>query len=197
MVILIDAYNLLKFLYGATISERHKDQLIALLNRYVRRKPHTIYVIFDGDSYTEPIYRGPHYISNGNKVDGVKVFYAGYGKSADDVLIEMMKQNWAYDGLLVTNDRALRRQAAPFSIDSLAVKLFYDIISERTHPVSKIPTDTGVQKYTTTKADADLDALLMTDTSPMMLKDETQDSTYVSKDMSKDQKRYFAKLKRL
>jgi len=189
MVILVDAYNLLKYLYGALVNERHKEQLIALLNRYVRRKSHTVYLVFDGGDSTRPMQY---------KKGLITIVYAGYGKSADDVLIDMMKQNWAFDGLLVSNDRALRSHATPFSIDSIGVKLFYDIISERTHPVVSKPTDPGIKKYDTTASDATLDDLLMADTNSMIGKDEIQDDEgYMSSGMPKDQKRYLVKLKRL
>lgn len=187
MVILIDAYNVLKYRYGNKVGMRQQEQLIHTLQQYVKRKLHKIYLVFDGGSSRLPIQH-----SQGS----ITIIYSGYQETADQVLIELMQQPWAFDGLLVSNDRALRLYATPFNIDCLSVTAFYDIIGNRSAKTAA-PTVTS-KKYSSTISDPALDALLMADET-IIIKDEDPNNSRNSpvQTLGKEQKRYQAKIKRL
>lgn len=120
MIILIDGYNVLRgVLEGREASEQMRNQFLIQLGRYVRRKKHSIIVIFDGGSNHLP-----------EKMDqyGVHVVYSGYVESADDLIKKKLITLYGKDALLVSSDRELNDWAAKYDVPSIDAQDFYDLL---------------------------------------------------------------------
>lgn len=121
MILIIDAYNLIKQISGQNfIEEGLRQRFIDRLIYYARAKSLEILLVFDGGDgfqYT----RKP-----------VTVFYSGPTESADDLIQELL-DNFAMKALqsqvlLVTCDRELLNIARDSNIGSLSVTLFYSYL---------------------------------------------------------------------
>lgn len=121
MVIIIDAYNLIKQISGQDfIEEGLRQRFIDRLWRYARAKSLEILLVFDGGD-------GFQYTKK-----PVTVFYSGPTESADDLIQELL-DNFAIKALqsqilLVTCDRELLNIARDSNIESVPVKLFYSYL---------------------------------------------------------------------
>lgn len=121
MILIIDAYNLIKQISGQNFIEGGlRQRFIDRLMRYARAKSLEILLVFDGGDgfqYT----RKP-----------VTVFYSGPTESADDLIQELL-DNFAAKALqsqvlLVTCDRELLNIARDSNIGSLSVTIFYSYL---------------------------------------------------------------------
>lgn len=121
MIIIIDAYNLIKQISGLDfIGERLRQRFIDRLIRYARAKSLEILLVFDGGD-------GFQYTKK-----SVTVFYSGPTESADDLIQELLA-NFATKALqsqilLVTCDRELLNVAQDAKIGSLPVVQFYSYL---------------------------------------------------------------------
>lgn len=78
MIIIVDGYNVLRgVLDGREASEQARNQFLAQLGRYARRKKHKIILIFDGGSSPMPEKTEQH---------GINLVYSGYIDTADDLI---------------------------------------------------------------------------------------------------------------
>ncbi len=118
MILIIDAYNLIKQISGIDfVTEGLRQKFIDRLVRYAQAKSLEILLVFDGGDgfqYT----RKP-----------VTVFYSGQVESADDLIQELLASfaSKAFQAqiLLVTCDRELLNVAQAVKISSLSVTQFY------------------------------------------------------------------------
>lgn len=116
MVIVIDAYNMLKQDFGSIfIPPEAQEQFLDELWAYSKRKRHTLLVVFDGGPEVRP-----------TKVvrDSLHIIYAGRQRSADDTIKELVETLNPLDTLLITSDRGLRTYASRYAIISLEPSLF-------------------------------------------------------------------------
>ena len=150
MHIIIDGYNLLKQRYpGMYVEDTVRDQFARVLGAYQKRRGHHIVLIYDGGIDPWPILQTKA---------GIKVIYAGFGRTADDYIKYYIAEHHQEDLLLVSSDRELDHWASKYSIASMDSLSFYDIISDRTaHEHKQKP---GAAIKTTTTEDTDLDALM-------------------------------------
>jgi len=120
MIILIDAYNLLKtILHTQFIHNTERIKFLALFERYARLSNNEIIIVFDGENEDyeyEKIY------------SHIQVYYSGYKQTADDVIKIKLKSSQGLDILLVTLDRELRQYAEQCKIESIGVVEFYEIL---------------------------------------------------------------------
>jgi len=121
MIIVIDAYNILKNISRKSlITHQERLAFIATIARYNKNKKHTIHLIFDGGC--DGAY--PHY-------SNMRVIFSGNTKTADDIIQDLIVSLPADDSLVVTSDRHLVDYAHSHSIVSLDSLVFYRFI---THP---------------------------------------------------------------
>lgn len=121
MYIIIDGYNLLKTVHGHHMqSESKKQQCIALLKRYSKKKEHTIILVLDG---------GVHGLASREQHATITVIYSGADRSADDVIIEYIERCKEYDWLVVTADREIIQAAHACRAETIGPHEFYQIIT--------------------------------------------------------------------
>ncbi len=121
MIILVDAYNLLKTVLHVTfVSDGQRLQILQLFAKYAQYRPsNSVVLVFDGgqDMYeVEGMYQQ------------MTIIYAGSFQSADDVIKKRLYSLRGQDILLVTCDRDIRRYAAELDIESLGSVEFYTML---------------------------------------------------------------------
>ncbi len=120
MILLIDAYNVLKQVgRSQNIDEADRNKFVKQLVLYSQKKRHKVVLVFDGGADDAP-YR--------EKVKNVYVVYSGYSQTADDYIKQYILDNKNKDILLVSYDRELRNFASKYSIDSIGSHEFYGIM---------------------------------------------------------------------
>ncbi len=155
MVIIVDAYNLLRAVppYKKTITESERKRFIAQLHKYGRIKGHKMVVVFDGGSYEWPFKE---------QYTGLLIVYSGINDSADDYIREYIGKHRSQELLLVTSDRELNDYAAQRSIPSIDSVAFNDLLFQATKSVT-IRRDRHPQVIKTTAQECkDVDLLMQT-----------------------------------
>jgi predicted RNA-binding protein with PIN domain len=145
MVILIDAYNVLKQKIGADyINAEQQKQFVELLTEYARAKNHELIVVFDGGDYYWPYE---------HKKKKVTITFSGSRSTADDVIMQYLTSLDFQNAVLVTSDRELRAYASTVRVPSIASEDFNRLllskddslmrISQNTQPLIKQSRDTN------------------------------------------------------
>lgn len=120
MRIIIDGYNLLKQYDRA--KQLSVSTFILLLKRYAKIKSHRIDLVFDGGDSPWPFTYQEGCLT---------VTYAGYGKSADELLVLLMQENirnrW---DLFVTSDRELMCVSASNDLVTVNSHLFWQFLKK-------------------------------------------------------------------
>lgn len=120
MVLLIDAYNVLKqVMPSEKIGDRERARFIEELGRYARLRGHKVVLVFDG---------GPYDRAFQERVAGVYVVYAGWQESADDYMKRYLDEHRELDMVLVSSDREVRAAAHRFHIESIPAPDFYSVM---------------------------------------------------------------------
>ncbi len=197
MIILIDAYNLLKQLYAAEhISDRDRAEYIALLNRYSKAKRHKIILVFDGGFFDMP---------SREKEGQVMIIYAGKNKSADQAIKEYLSINKSRDLLLVSADRELVDCANKFDMVAIDPVVFDGYVRQAVaKPHEKVESATHrAQKLHPNQQNEELDQLMRQASQTLMQKPEEEDVRTVSSRrgkssvLSKKERKIMAKLSKL
>lgn len=123
MIIIIDAYNLLKtVLHTQFIQDAQRTKFLQLFEKYAqRRTSNKVILVFDGGQDPYEIEENYKYLT---------LFYSGFMQSADDIIKKKLTTYKAFDVLLVTSDRELRNYAKQYQIESLGSMEFYRILQE-------------------------------------------------------------------
>ena len=120
MILLIDAYNVLKQLKPSVqISERERKSFIEQLGQYAKKKQHKIVLVFDG---------GPYDRATQERIAGLYIVYSGALETADAYIKRYLKEHKSLDILLISSDNELRSTAARFNIESMRAPDFYKIM---------------------------------------------------------------------
>ncbi len=120
MIILVDGYNVLRgVLEGREADERARNQFLAQLGRYAKRKKHKIIVMFDGGSSPLPEREDQF---------GIEVVYSGYVDTADDLIKKKLTECHGKDVLLVSSDRELNSWGSRYDIPSIEARDFYELL---------------------------------------------------------------------
>lgn len=128
MIIVIDAYNVLKQAYCTNhIVQSSKQLFIKQLGNYSKKKGHAVIVVFDGGSFEWP---------DKEKVNGIQVVHSGIGLSADDWIKNYIELHRSFDILLVSTDRELNKYVKRFGIESIDSVDFYGLLQESVSAVS-------------------------------------------------------------
>lgn len=215
MILLIDGYNLLKqvFCHVKGKLDKQRKQLVKELGFYKHKKEDIkdIIVVFDGGLFNHATREIKH---------GVVVIFAGQKQSADDWILHHIEKNKNREFLLVSMDRELKQKAGKFGVDSINVFDFYKLLQSCLQDdVEKLFTPVGdgeLKKHSHDKVDifenceqkVDTEALdlLMEEASlnyPGFEKkenyqnDDSLERKGSSKTVSKKEKHYRAKIKKL
>jgi len=173
MKLLIDGYNLLKYIYGPSIGEQQRRAYTQTINSYARSsqsiKP---WIIYDGGSEARPT----------QEVYGlVTIVYVGWKLTADDYIQDYIntKRHNHEELLLVSSDRQLALYADQHMIPSIDAALFWRLVqrkSTRRTPMQKDSMHTRTVKLSTTH-NPDLDELMYNTHSVMPNKDDFEEVT--------------------
>jgi len=123
MILLIDAYNVVRFLHPGA-RQAHDAQVawfLKQLSQYRQAKKAEMtefIVVFDGGLFSH---------KTREIVGGIVTVYAGGGRKADDVLVAYA-QEFRQRALLITNDRELQRRAEVFKSSVMGVADFWDLV---------------------------------------------------------------------
>ncbi len=166
MIILIDAYNLLKtVLHVKFISDVQRMHFLQLFDKYAQHRPsNQIILVFDGGQ--------DMYVSE-ERYKNITLFYSGSMQIADDVIKKKLYANKSHDILLVTCDRELRNYAANYQIESLGSVEFYKIMQDSMQQQNKkevIIAQTICK--TSANNNSDLDMLMEVGSRRLMMKDQ-------------------------
>lgn len=120
MHIIIDGYNLLKQVLSAgTISEKERSAFVNLLGRYKAKRGYKITIVFDAGP-TDRVFK--------EKQRGVEVIYSGQYQTADDVIVQFVKEHSAKDILVITADNEIISHVRGGNVEVADPKLFYQKI---------------------------------------------------------------------
>ncbi|HEV2601731.1 MAG TPA: NYN domain-containing protein [Candidatus Babeliales bacterium] len=117
MVIVIDAYNILKqILGGKFISDHERNIFIRRLGLYAKKRNHTVVAVFDGGLDDRAVKE---------RVYGIYVVYSGLQETADTYMKRYIEEHQQYDLLLVSSDRELCTWAERYNVQSFPALEFY------------------------------------------------------------------------
>lgn len=162
MIVLIDGYNILRFIYpSARIEQKQRDRFLNLLATYAALKKHTIYVIFDGGPDTRP---STEYFKD------IIVVYSGVHESADDIIKKYIEEKKG-EKALITSDRALRQWSEKRGVVTFVSDAFYDFLNAalQEKPIV-MKTKSSASKYH--DVDQEIDQLMEDATQQILFKRE-------------------------
>jgi predicted RNA-binding protein with PIN domain len=110
MIILIDAYNVLKSLYTNVLSPQQQAFYVQLITNYAKRKGHVLILVFDG---------GPFFNLYKIKEKHVETVYSGKNAIADDVIKQYINEYQYKDLLVVSSDREIRTYAERHDVTTI------------------------------------------------------------------------------
>jgi predicted RNA-binding protein with PIN domain len=130
MLLLVDAYNLLKTLTQTTfISSSEEALFVRQVAKYAALKQLTIYVVFDGGEQT---WATDEHIS-----DYVTTVRAGEYSSADHEIVRLTRRLLAKKPVVVTNDRALQAAVIAAGAQVVPVLVWWERV--RTSGIAAAP----------------------------------------------------------
>ena len=122
MILLIDAYNMLKQLvHDRDIGQTERTRFVTLLKKYAQRKKHHLIIVFDG---------GPYQWVHKEHQGDVNLVYSGVRQTADDYISYYLQQHQHKDILLVSADHELTLIASNLSIASINPMDFYALVQQ-------------------------------------------------------------------
>jgi len=193
MIIVIDAYNLLKQ-YGSDreISSAARTAFIKKAAFYGSHKGHAMVIVFDGglSSWVER-----------SQVAGVTVIYSGARESADDVIKDYLHEQRGKELLLVSSDSDLVRYARTLSVESIGATAFYALmLNNQNYGAESSRRSAGRAVKMSRRTTPELDAL-MQGADPQPEKKERDENKQNRKSsghtLSKEERNIIKKIKKL
>jgi predicted RNA-binding protein with PIN domain len=166
MKLLIDGYNLLRFITHGSATKSEIEQFLGRLRRYSRVTAHQIIVVFDGG---DGLYR---YQST---YHGLTIWYSGSRETADDLIKDFLPRYNANEVVLISDDRQLNAVAEAASIISVSPAVFIERMRAREEG-GKAPLAIASLVKKSTSSSAELDAL-MAGATQQMPPEETETAT--------------------
>ena len=121
MVIIIDAYNFIKHIVGASfVSDREVRSWVDTFKEYARLRNNSVILFFDA---------GPGLYQIVEYYGKVTVIYSGQMQSADDAIKKWLREEQVQDVLLVTSDRDICSFADSINVASVGSDDFYKIFN--------------------------------------------------------------------
>ncbi|MGE0206256.1 MAG: NYN domain-containing protein [Candidatus Babeliales bacterium] len=115
MIIIIDAYNLLKTLYHNTELDEKSAYYQGLLKQYAKKRKNTLILVYDGGSSP---WQSSH------KEGALTIIHSGFQETADDVIMQYIQAHKDKDILVVSADREIAQKAYECNIVSIEPFLF-------------------------------------------------------------------------
>jgi predicted RNA-binding protein with PIN domain len=192
MILLIDAYNVLKqVLLTINISQAMRTRFVDDLNKYAKIKGHQAVIVFDAGPTQWP-YR--------EQRQNACVVYSGTRMSADDYIKRYIEEHKEYDVLLISSDRELCAWVMHKGVESLKAGEFYDIVQQaiKDNTNKSIHQQSNVLKITT-DASPELDELMLDASCHVPVKQEQAIELRKSPSsrISKKERKVVKKIKRL
>lgn len=166
MIILIDAYNVLKQGSSAKhISDAQRTAFIKRLDRYGRLKEHTIIVVFDAGESSRPTEE---------RRGMTRIIYSGHNASADEILKRLCAQFKHLQAVVVSNDREVCSYAHMHGITCVEVEALYELLDsyEQRPEISLHKQQGQALKRAGHESSEELDALMHESSSHMLFKSE-------------------------
>ena len=180
MKLLIDGYNLLRYITRRPARQADLDQFLGRLRRYSRATGHQLTIVFDGG---EGLYRyqGTYH--------GLTLWYSGARQTADDVIKDLLPHYHADEVMLISDDRQLNESAEALSIVSVSPAVFVDRMRAREGDANNLRTRKASSLVkTATDSSDELDALMGVTTNRMPNKEKTEQNTGAMLDNKKRSK---------
>jgi len=154
MYIVIDGYNLLKLVNGQThISEEQRSAFVNLLGRYKLKRGHKITIVFDAGPCVYPLKEKQH---------GVSVIFSGEHQTADDVIVQFVKNNATKELAVITADREIISHVERLGAEVIKPLVFYTKVKEAFKKSSEaLKRERATVVKTTDTQDSDLDDLML------------------------------------
>lgn len=170
MIILIDAYNVLKQSSSAKhISDAQRAAFIKKLIQYASEKQHRIIVVFDaGESY-DSYTAGP-----------VRVIYSGHTVNADTILKKLSASLKHEQVMVVSSDREVCAYASLHGIACIEATALFEILqhAQQEQPTLSLQKQAGAaQKRAGYESSEDVDALMQEAAQYMLIKHEDGGTT--------------------
>ncbi len=188
MIIIVDAYNVLKQIKQDIINQFERNAFINKLKQYGRTKRHSIVVVFDGGQCTWPM------IERNNPVT---IVYSGDRLSADDYIRRYIKEHKNKELMLVTNDGELKNNARRYEVDTLDSLVFYALLHSHEEPIEGEKDDQLIKL--SQDAPPEVDALMATLGSVPEKEEDIEDNSRESHGftVSKKERKIRKKIKKL
>lgn len=190
MILLIDAYNVLKQAVGrSSVTDRERVAFLQKLKAYGHKKHHEQVVVFDG---------GSSHLVMQERTKRMVVVYAGAGKSADDYIVWYLNQYQDCDIVLVSSDLELNSVASGYGLVSIESAYFYQLVCDAVSRKSEHKKSTQLSKMSTEK-NQELDDIMVAGSVCIPYKDELLPTSNQSKKNteSKENKKLLTILKKL
>ncbi len=192
MIIIIDAYNVLKQqMNNLQISDAQRERFIKLCGKYGKEKGHKMVVVFDA---------GPYDMVTQFREHDAYVVYSGYKETADSYIKRYLKNHKEYDVLLISSDSDIARTASRLGIPSMDSEYFYQIM----HQEMDYRSDHSVQKKAppikiTKRTNEELDALMheASEVVPTKSADVLNEMKTEKQKLSKHDRQMLKKIKKL
>jgi predicted RNA-binding protein with PIN domain len=196
MILLIDAYNVLKQnIASDEATQQEKASFIEAVKRYAHLKNIPIELVFDG---------GPYGLPDSVTVKNVRISHSGSQESADDVIKSLIRGYKGREVLLVSTDRELGRYALLHGVDAIDSADFYHLMQKTlvAEKISHKKGDKGLVKTSENK-NAVLDALMAESTLVIKkgpeegIEEKTEKKFFGQKKSSKMERRLEKKVRKL
>jgi len=135
MILIIDAYNLLKQKSGREISHDQREAFIHRMREYCTYKQHTAWAVFDGGPYLYPVTV---------QYDHVTVMYSGEAEDADQCIQRLLLSQPVDNTVLISSDAELVAYAQAYGFVSIDPSVFSYYVDR-----ALTPERAGVQKDST------------------------------------------------
>jgi predicted RNA-binding protein with PIN domain len=161
MIVVVDGYNLIKYVLGSThVSHVQRDKFVTDLITYLRKKKLDGVIVFDGGSF---VY--PHTILHNQ----VQVIFSGYKEKADIIIMRYIDEHLSDELLIVSSDREIRNYVRAQKKTSMpADEFYYQYVLHKEHEAASIHTPLYKQSK---DAQPELDELMRQGSEDMQIKE--------------------------
>lgn len=166
MIIIIDAYNVLKQASSAQhISDAQRNAFIKQLARYAHIKGHTMIVVFDAGESSRPTEE---------KRGALRIIYSGHNTNADEIIKKLCTQFKHLQTVVVSNDREICSFASFYGIACIEALGMYELLqsAERVEDITFQKQSGQALKRAGHESSAELDQLMHESTQNMLIKSE-------------------------
>ncbi len=192
MILVVDAYNVLKQATGVTYSsDKEREHFIHQLARYAKIKGHTIVLVFDGGPSTWP---------SKEQVQGISVIYVGTRMTADDYIKKYLQEQRGKEIVLVSSDRSLCSWAAQLYVESIEAMVFYGLMQHTVHDAQQpVGNKRSSVIKTTLRENPELDALMeqVGEAVPLKQEENGMQRKRTAQQLPKNERRMVKKIKKL